>query len=352
MRNPKRTARTAASLMIGVALVAFIMIFAASAKTSLAGSLAHDYHGTHIVDSGAIGDTAGISPALAETLASTPGVRTVAEQRATKAEVDGTVTDAFLAFGPQIGTLFDLGRVDGDLRSLGTDGIAVGSDSGRELGDTVRVTFATGAADFVVKAVYHDGSEWVGPEFVGLDAFAAHVPTQLDNRVYVATGDERALERAAAPYDAAKVLDKQGFADSKSESIDQFLTLVYGMLGLAVLIALLGIANTLALSIHERKRELGLLRAVGMSRAQVRASVRWESVVIALFGTALGLAIGVFFGWAMVRALSDKGMTALTVPAGGLVVVALGAALAGVVAALLPARRAARIDVLKAVASS
>ena len=88
-----------------------------------------------------------------------------------------------------------------------------------------------------------------------------------------------------------------------------FLKLVYGMLGLAVVIALLGIANTLALSIHERKRELGLLRAVGMSRAQVRSSVRWESVIIALFGTALGLGIGVFFGWAMVRALSDKGIT-------------------------------------------
>ena len=124
------------------------------------------------------------------------------------------------------------------------------------------------------------------------------------------------------------------------------------MLGLAVVIALLGIANTLALSIHERKRELGLLRAVGMSRAQVRSSVRWESVIIALFGTALGLGIGVFFGWAMVRALSDKGITTLTVPGGGLLVVTVGAALAGVLAALLPARRAARIDVLKAVASS
>ena len=96
------------------------------------------------------------------------------------------------------------------------------------------------------------------------------------------------------------MLDKQGFIDSKNANLDMFLNLVYGMLGLAVVIALLGIANTLALSIHERKRELGLLRAVGMSRAQVRSSVRWESVIIALFGTALGLGIGVFFGWAMV----------------------------------------------------
>src|SRR3954452_5141881 len=352
MRNPKRTARTAASLMIGVALVAFIMIFAASAKTSLAGSLAHDYHGTHIVDSGSFDGTAGIRPTLAAKLHATHGVTKVAEQRATKAEVDGKLADPFMAFDPSIGTLFELGRVEGDLHQLGADGIAVESGSGRKLGDTVTVTFATGAQDFVVRAVYHDGSEWVGPEFVGLEAFAANVPDQLDTRVYVATSDEQALEHAAAPFESATVLDKQGFIDTKSATMDQFLKLVYGMLGLAVVIALLGIANTLALSIHERKRELGLLRAVGMSRAQVRSSVRWESVIIALFGTALGLGIGVFFGWAMVRALSDKGITALTVPGGGLLVVTLGAALAGVLAALLPARGAARIDVLKAVASS
>ena len=103
------------------------------------------------------------------------------------------------------------------------------------------------------------------------------------------------------------MLDKQAFIDSKNANLDTFLKLVYGMLGLAVVIALLGIANTLALSIHERKRELGLLRAVGMSRAQVRSSVRWESVIIALFGTALGLGIGVFFGWAMVGALAERG---------------------------------------------
>ena len=203
-----------------------------------------------------------------------------------------------------------------------------------------------------MRAVYHDGIEWVGSEFVGLEAFAASVPTQLDTRVYVATDNAKALDAAAAPYASAKVLDKQGFIDEKNANLDTFLNLVYGMLGLAVLIALLGIANTLALSIYERKRELGLLRAVGMSRAQVRSSVRWESVIIALFGTALGLGIGVFFGWAMVGALSDQGIDTLTVPTNGLLVVTTGAALAGVLAAVVPARRAARIDVLKAVASS
>src|SRR3954447_22541392 len=352
MPTPRRPAPPAASLMIGVGLVAFIMIFAASAKTSMAGSLEHDYHGSHSVGSGSFDGTTGISPELADPLRTTTGIRTVAEQRVTKAEVDGAMKIPFSAFDGSITQLFDLGRVDGDVTTLGTDGIAVEAGAGHELGDTVKVAFSSGARDFVVRAVYHDGSEWVGSEFVGLDAFEQNVPTQLDARIYVAAADAKALDHAAGPFESAKVLDKQAFIDSKNANLDNFLKLVYGMLGLAVVIALLGIANTLALSIHERKRELGLLRAVGMSRAQVRSSVRWESVIIALFGTALGLGIGVFFGWAMVRALSDKGITALTLPGGGLLVVTLGAALAGVVAALLPARRAARIDVLKAVASS
>jgi putative ABC transport system permease protein len=116
-------------------------------------------------------------------------------------------------------------------------------------------------------------------------------------------------------------------------------------------IALLGIANTLALSIFERTRELGLLRAVGMGRRQVRATVRWESIIIALFGTTVGLGVGVLFGWAIVRALADEGIDTLTVPAGSLAVVTLIAAVAGALAAVLPARRAARLDVLDALAA-
>ncbi len=343
--------------MIGVGLVAFIMIFAASAKTSMAGSMATDYHGTHIVDSGAYDSSAGISPELASTLRATPGVRMLSEQRITKAELDGSMTDMLMAFEPAaIGQLFDLGDVKGRIDQLGADGMAVEANEaaarGWALGDTVMVTFPNGTKPFVVKAIYDHGVEWVGPEFVGIDGFAGNVPTALDARLYMATDDVAALDAAAADYPSAKVLDKQGFLDEKNAQMDMMLKLMYAMLTLAVVIALLGIANTLALSIYERKRELGLLRAVGMSRAQVRSSVRWESVIIALFGTALGLGIGVFFGWAMVGALADQGVDTLTIPTTGLVVVTLGGAFAGVAAAVLPARRAARLDVLKAVATA
>jgi putative ABC transport system permease protein len=120
---------------------------------------------------------------------------------------------------------------------------------------------------------------------------------------------------------------------------------------LAVVIALLGIANTLALSIFERTREIGLLRAVGMGRSQLRSAVRWESIIIAVFGATLGLAIGTFFGWAVVRAMADEGIDTLSVPIDSLLVVTVIAALAGAMAAVMPARRAAKLDVLTALAT-
>jgi len=133
--------------------------------------------------------------------------------------------------------------------------------------------------------------------------------------------------------------------------MDMLLNLIYALLALAVFIALLGIANTLALSIFERTRELGLLRAVGMTRRQLRATVRYESVIIALLGTTLGLAIGTGFGWSIVKALDGEGLDTFSFPAGQLAVVTAIAAMAGVAAAALPARRAARLDILGAITS-
>ena len=149
----------------------------------------------------------------------------------------------------------------------------------------------------------------------------------------------------------ADVQDRDAFEASMGEQIDMLLNLIYALLALAVIIALLGIANTLALSIFERTRELGLLRAVGMTRAQVRATVRWESVIIALLGTTLGLAIGTSFGWVMVKALEDQGLNTFNIPVTQLVVVVAISAIAGVLAAVLPARRAAKLDVLEAISA-
>jgi putative ABC transport system permease protein len=356
MRNPKRTARTAASLMIGVALVGFITVFAASTKTSVAGSLESDFTGTHIVQTAGAGETSvGLSPRLAEALRTTPGVDAVAEGRLSPAIIDGTADETIFAFDARtIGQLFRLGSVQGDLGSLGTHGIAVSADEaankGWAIGSTVPVTFPSGDAQFVVTAIYSGGTDWVSSQFVDLAAFTANDIDPLDARVYV-SGDESAIRSAVANYASAEVLDKAAFLDDVNGQIDTVLGLFYAMLALAVIIALLGIANTLALSIFERTREIGLLRAVGMGRAQVRSAVRWESIIIAVFGTTLGLAIGTFFGWAIVRAMSDQGIDTLTIPVGSLVAVTVIAGFAGAIAAVVPARRAANLSVLTALVS-
>jgi len=162
---------------------------------------------------------------------------------------------------------------------------------------------------------------------------------------------ETQAEAILQDYPSAELQTPDEFKASAASQIDQIVQLIYVMLFLAILIALLGIANTLALSIYERRHEIGLLRAVGMTRGQVRSSVRWEAVIIALFGTALGLAIGIIFGAAIVRSLRSAGFTGFAIPYGQLLIVAVIAAAAGVIAAIQPARKAAKLDILASIAT-
>ncbi|MGH3453409.1 MAG: ABC transporter permease, partial [Nocardioidaceae bacterium] len=157
------------------------------------------------------------------------------------------------------------------------------------------------------------------------------------------------IDAALADHPDAKVVDQQGYEDQVGGFVDSFLALVTVMLLLAVVIALLGIVNTLALSVFERTRELGLLRAVGMTTGQVRAMVRWESAVIALMGAVIGAALGIGLGAALAQALKDQGIEAISIPVPQVVLYVVLAGLAGVLAAVGPARAAARVDVLRAV---
>lgn len=351
-RNPKRTARTTSSLMVGVALVAFIAVVAASVKDSFGGSLEKTFNGTHIVDSGAWDGLGGISAELARAMDADPRVSVVSEARVTPAEVDGSSTTLMGFTASTIGAIFDLGEVAGDLTALGPDGLAVDAETAAErgwsIGTGVRITLPTGDHTFVVRAVYDNAGEWLGGQFVDIATFEEYRLSPLDYRIY-ASGDDAAVREMAVDFPSATVLDKAEFLDMTTGQLDTMLGVIYALLALAVLIALLGIANSMALSIHERTRELGLLRAVGMTRRQVRSVVRWESVMIALFGTVLGLTVGSFFGWATIRALESEGIEHFTYPVSNLVIVTTIACIAGAVAAIGPARRAARLDVLDAV---
>ncbi|WP_436794466.1 ABC transporter permease [Actinospongicola halichondriae] len=362
MRNPKRTSATAAALMIGVALVGFITILASSVKASIADTVDNAFVGDLVIDSGFWAD-GGFNPDLAASIAALPEVDAVGNLRNVPAEIDGSGA-MLVGFDPQtMDQLFDLDVEQGSFAELGSSEIAVqadeASDHGWELGDTVPVRFAeTGVQELTIVATYGD-HDVIGPYGVANAVMEANVADQFDQMVFMDLADgvdidagTAAVEAAVASNPLAEVQDRDAFKDSKGAEIDTILNLIYVLLALAVIIALLGIANTLALSIFERTRELGLLRAVGMTRAQLRATVRWESVIISLLGTTLGLVIGVGFGWVMVEALESEGISTFVVPGGQLAVMVVIAAMAGVGAAILPARRAARLDVLEAIASA
>jgi putative ABC transport system permease protein len=359
MRNPKRTASTASALMIGVGLVGFITILAASTRASINATIDKAFTGDFAIDSGTF-DVGGLDTALVDRINTLPEVDVATGLRTGTAEVNGHVT-MLQAVDPA--TAFDIVNVEplrGDPGALGADAIAVfedvAEDDGLEVGDKVPVLFKdTGRKEMTVAMIYGENQP-IGDYLLGLDAYEANFADQYDSLVFIDAADGAALpaaraavERVTAEFPGAEVQDRTAYKEEQTAFVNQLLGLVYALLTLAIVIGLLGIGNTLALSILERTRELGLMRAVGMTRSQLRSMVRWESVIIALQGTLIGLVVGVFFGWALVQALSDEGIDRLQIPFGTLAFVVVLAAVAGVVAAILLARRAARLDVLRAI---
>jgi putative ABC transport system permease protein len=359
MRNPRRTAATASAVMIGVGLVTFISIFAASAKASFGTVIDRAFTGDFVITSPAGLASGGLDPRLAASLNELPEVDVAGAIRAGVAEIDGSATQ-LLAATDEAFDVVDVDPVAGSPADLGADTIAVFEDVARDknlsIGDRVPVVFKdTGGKELTVALIYGE-SQPAGDWLLGTETFEANVDDQYDYQVFVRKADgvdtptaRAAIEQVADGYPGAKVLDQSGYEADQTMFIDQLLNLIYVMLLLAIFIALLGIANTLALSIIERTRELGMMRAVGMTRSQLRSMIRWESVIIAIQGTLLGIVVGVFFGWALVTALSDEGIETFRLPVATLVVVVVLAALAGVLAAVWPARRAAKLDVLRAV---
>ncbi|MGW0580436.1 ABC transporter permease [Streptomyces sp. NPDC002920] len=365
LRSPGRTAATASALMIGVAVVSLFTVFGASLKATMDQTVSRSFAGDVAVSTPSFGaGGSGLSPKLAPAVAALPEVDTAVGLGRGVAEVDGkgralTVTDP-----KALARTFDLGQVRGSLAALGSRGLALTeTEADRQnlhVGDPARLTFTDGRTEtFTVRAVY-DRSELAGDYVITRAAWAPHRTQDSDTLLAVSfregvgtdTG-KAAVEKVAAGYGNPEVQTRAEYARSSAGGLDMMLTLVYALLALAVLIALLGIANTLTLAIHERTRELGLLRAVGQTRSQLRAMVRWESVLIAAFGTAGGLVLGAFLGWVLVRAsdgTSDSAF-AFAVPPAQLALVALVGLAAGALAGLRPARRAARLDVLRAIAT-
>src|SRR6516225_2636546 len=360
MRNPKRTAASASALMIGVGLVGFITILAASSTASVSSAIDRNFAGDIVIDSGG-GLMGGVDPALARQLGQLPQVSAATGVAVGLAEINGKVEQVSAVDPGAASKIFNVSPAQGSIAGLGRDGIAVYKDVATaghlKLGSTVPALFKdTGPQKLKVALIYGEAAGAPAPRyFMGDQTFNANFAVRYDSQVVAkkAAGVTNAaalsaVRAVATKYSGTTVMDQAAFKADRAKPIQQMLSLVYALLALAILIALLGIGNTLALSIFERTRELGVMRAVGMTRPQLRATIRWESVIVALQGTVLGLLIGVFFGWALVLAMKNQGITVFSTPVLNLAIVVVLAALAGAAAAIWPSRRAAKLNILRA----
>ena len=360
-RNPGRTAITAAALMIGLALVAFVTVFAAGFKSSIAEAVDDTFQGDLVIQNG--DGFSPIPPGAAVAARGEPGVELVATLRATQAKLveDGSKLRVN-SLSRDAGEVFELEWVEGGPQTLQdlTDGEALveeGFASANDLavGDRFQLLSQAGARPrFEVAGTYETKAGLVGSAVVTPAVMARQFNQPQDTIDFVKTAPgasaeqvqtrlEKLLER---DFPTAEALNQGELKENQEASINQLLGLIYALLALAVVISLFGIANTLALSIHERTRELGMLRAIGMSRRQVRTMIRYEAVITALIGAILGMVLGLVFASLIAQPLQDEGFV-LSYPVGSLVVLLVLSGFAGVIAAIAPARRASRLNVLE-----
>ncbi len=358
-RQPRRTASTASALMIGVALVVFVAVFGASIKSSVASSVTDTFPGDFSVQS--TNFAVGVSPTFTEEVRSLSEIGDVSTLKIGNAAVEGSDT-LIVAVDPEtITTVTSIDVSAGAFESLAeTDGVlvleSVMNENGWSVGDSVMIVYPQDPGG-PVEIAGTIASTNFGDFIITQSSYAVGFSNPTDYYVFangtdgVALADARtAIDGVAADYPNVKVQNKSELIADAEAQIDQMLVLFTGLLFLAIIIAVLGITNTLALAIIERTREIGLLRAVGMVRRQVRRMIRWEAVIIALFGAVMGVGVGLFLGWAVVRALADEGLGSFAVPVSQIAVLVLLAAFAGVIAAIYPSWKASRLNVLAAIA--
>jgi len=363
-RNPRRTAASASALMIGVAVVALFTVIGASLKASAALGINQSLRADLVVDSGGYGGAAGgggLSPHLAASIARLPDARLAVGLSSGNVLLDGISQQVTAANPAALGQVINLGITAGTLNPASADWIAVAKSTAStnhwRIGSTVAVTYPDGASGRLRVSAIYARTQMAGNYLITQQTWAAHSGQVIDGQILIKlrpgtsiSAASKAIAALAAAYGKPQIQDRAQYVDAATKGINTILGLIYVMLVLAIIIALMGITNTLSLAIHERTRELGLLRAVGQTRPQARSLIRWESVLIALFGTAGGALLGTFLGWAVVRASASTALATFSAPPSQLLILLAAGAAAGVLAALRPARRAARLDIMRALA--
>ncbi|WP_072687486.1 ABC transporter permease [Rhodococcus marinonascens] len=358
VRNPRRTAATAFALTLGLMLVSLIGVFGSSAKASM----------NKLVDVGVTADyvlTApdqiGVPSGVAAAARNLPGVeKAVALSVSPRVTVDGEEVKGESFDGPLDGVV-DYRLVEGSADLTGNHLLVsqtTADEKGWTVGTTVPMTGADGqVVGTEVTGVYEDNQllgDWLISNEVYREVMPAATLPDLAVMIDAKPGTDLAqlrgeLESATKQFVVVQVQDREEFKGAQVQEIDTILGILYGLLALAVVIAILGIVNTLALSVVERRREIGMLRAVGMQRAQMRRTIYLESMLIAVFGAVVGVVLGVAFGWGFVGTLKEQGLDQMAVPWGQVVAMLLGSGVVGVLAALWPAGRAARTRPLEAI---
>lgn len=357
LRNPRRTAATSSALMIGLTLVALMSILGQSAKASTDKAIEESLTAELIV-SNATGQF--FSPAYADKIRDIDGVASVTVFRQAGAKIGDS--QVFLqavdpaALGAALQVPIDAGSLEGFDDQSALISSTTAKSRNLDVGDSVKLDFPAGSQAFTVAGVFPPGGAISGGFVLTLKGLERSGIKPEDSLLFISK--EPGASEASVRTEIEKVLvdnptvtlkNQEEFADEQKGLINTVLYIIYALLGLAIIIAVLGITNTLALSVIERTREVGLLRAVGLSRRQLRSMVRLESIAISVLGAVLGVVMGIAFGVALQRAIADQGIDVLSIPWLQLFAFVVLAAFVGVLAAVLPARRAARLNVLRAI---
>jgi putative ABC transport system permease protein len=361
MRSPRRTAQTASALMVGLALVATIAVFGASLSKSATSSVDNAVSANYIITSSAQGGAGGFSNSVSSAAAKVPGVTAVSTVYQGAFEIRRALSNLTAVSTSHLPSTVILRMDSGHgAPSLAAGQLLIDTNTANSkhlsVGSVVPVTFSqTGSSTLRIGGIFKPNA-LLGSYVVGDRYFLAHFDNPLPVAVLLQTENgssatAKAVDRGLSAYPNLKIQSRAAFEKSQQQQIDQLLGLVYALLALAVLIALIGIVNTLMLSVFERTHEIGLLRAVGMKRRQLRAMIRSESVILAIFGAIIGIIVGTALGAAFAAALKQQGITDIVIPVTSLVVFLILSALLGLGAASWPARRAAKLDVLTAIAT-